>query len=284
MRQLLDGKPIDELAIERIMAFEAQAVEKHPSGYWLAFSGGKDSIVILDLAKRAGVRYEAHYSITTVDPPELVWFVKTFPEVTRDKPAMSMWDWIRRKRMPPRRTARFCCEKLKESGGPGRIIITGIRWAESTRRSKRGLFEACYRDKSRKFLNPIIEWSDSDVWEYIRSRGLRYCSLYDEGWKRIGCVLCPMVEDIQRHLARWPKLCAQWERVVKSTWRGKDARFVFQTPEEYWQWWLDRTAPAIDTDPVLFDDDGGEPFSTEPPQPTGLVAGNPSGQSSSPAK
>ena len=69
-----------ETAIERLKAFEP------PEGYWLAFSGGKDSVVVKALADMAGVKYEAHYQNTSVDPPELVQFIKTFDDVQDDLP------------------------------------------------------------------------------------------------------------------------------------------------------------------------------------------------------
>jgi phosphoadenosine phosphosulfate reductase len=260
MNSNLFGKSLDEVAIERIQTFASAANGRDAAGYWVAFSGGKDSCVVLDLVKRAGVPFEAHHSLTTVDPPELVRFVKTFPEVQIDRPDESMWQLIRRKGMPPRRAARFCCEVLKERGGDGRLVVTGVRWEESTRRSRRRMVESCYRSsKGRRFLHPIIDWSTSDVWQYIRERGLRYCSLYDEGFKRVGCVLCPMTRDVQRHMERWPKLCAAWERAVKATWKpDSEKKHVFSNPDEYWRWWLNRDAPGLDDSPVLFEDDPAE--------------------------
>lgn len=256
MRQYLDGKPMDEVAMDRLRCFEADALKKHNNGYWLAFSGGKDSCVILDLAKRAGVRFEAIHNLTTVDPPELVRFVKTFPDMRIDKPELSMWALIRKRQMPPRRNARFCCQELKERGGSGRIVVTGIRAAESHRRSLRRTFEACYRNKTKYYLNPILDWPTAAVWEYIRERNLPVCSLYAEGFRRVGCVLCPMVRDIELHMARWPRLCKAWERAVKATYKDKGDRFRFHSPREYWEWWLDRDAPTRGvSDPVLFEDD-----------------------------
>jgi len=262
MRRYLDGKPMDEVAMQRLREFESVALSKNPNGYWLAFSGGKDSCVILDLAKRAGVKFEAHHNLTTVDPPELVRFVKTFPEVAIDKPDETMWQLIRRMGMPPRRNARFCCRVLKERGGGGRLVITGVRSGESVARRKRRMTEACFRDTTKHYLNPIIDWSTPAVWEYIRERHLRYCCLYDDGFTRVGCVLCPAIEWVAPHLARWPRLCAAWERAVKATFREASPG---TTPEEYWQWWLDRrrSSKATDDDPVLFEDD---PEMAEEPQ------------------
>ena len=257
MRRRLDGKSMDAIAIERLQEFEGEALEKHPNGYWLAFSGGKDSVCILDLAKRADVTFEAHYSVTTVDPPELVQFIRSFPEVQIDRPPLTMWQLIRKKGMPPRRMARYCCQELKEHGGDGRVVVTGVRWGESNRRSKRRMVESCYRSKSgRRFIHPIIDWSTTDVWAYIRERPLRYCRLYDEGWKRLGCVLCPMTRQTEKQIARWPRLARAWERAVKATWNPASARHGFTSADEYWAWWLDRDATGKpDTDPVLFEDD-----------------------------
>ena len=105
-------------------------------------------------------------------------------------------------------------------------------------------------------MDRIIDWSTADVWQYIRDRGIRYCSLYDEGQARVGCVLCPMTRDTARQIARWPKLAAAWERAIKATW--KQGR-LFPSPEAYWRWWIDRDATGSDyaqrDSPVLFEDD-----------------------------
>ena len=123
-----------QTAIDRLRAFEPK-----DRPYWLAFSGGKDSCVILELAKMAGVNFEAHYNVTSVDPPELVRFIKRqHPEVSFDIPhdkngkPVSMWSLLKSNTMPPTRLVRSCCEKLKESSGKGTITITGVRWAESS--------------------------------------------------------------------------------------------------------------------------------------------------------
>lgn len=130
-----------DTAIKRLKSFEPK------EGYYLAFSGGKDSCVIKALADMAGVKYDAHYNITSVDPPELVRFIKEYhPDVIWDRnyyedgKPITMWNLIPTHTMPPTRLVRYCCQSLKESGGEGRFTITGVRKAESFKRSQRGVW------------------------------------------------------------------------------------------------------------------------------------------------
>ena len=132
----MQGKDKVQVAIERLKLLEP------PEGYYLAFSGGKDSVVIKALADMAGVKYDAHYMLTSVDPPELVQFIKTFDDVIIDRPKdndgnqITMWNLIPRKKYPPTMLVRYCCGELKETGGNGRLCITGVRWAESVNRKR----------------------------------------------------------------------------------------------------------------------------------------------------
>lgn len=134
-----------DLAIRRIKLHEP------PEGYYVAFSGGKDSCVILDLVKLAGVKFDAHLNITTVDPPELIRFVRqNYPEVTMEKPKISMKKLIEKKGILPTRLARYCCAEFKERGGMGRFVVTGVRHAESVRRRKWKLIEPCRQPNGKK--------------------------------------------------------------------------------------------------------------------------------------
>jgi len=184
LRELtLDGE-IDKpaIAIKRLQAFVPA-----DGAYYLAFSGGKDSIVIFELATRAKVPFEAHYKVTGVDPSELVRFIrKQYPTVIFNRPKTAMWKLIERKMIPPTRIARYCCEHLKHVNDSGNTVITGVRWAESVRRKQnrtvveinhnskrrimlnsdndeaRRLFETCHQ-RGVNYVNPIVDWSTDDV-------------------------------------------------------------------------------------------------------------------------
>jgi len=184
-----------EVAIDRLQHFEP------PEGYYLAFSGGKDSTVLYQLAVESGVKFDAHYSLTGIDPPELVRFVqKNYPAVELHRPPESVFKGVLKHGLPRRQT-RWCCELLKERNGTGRWVLTGID------------------DSTKTFLHPIIDWSTNEVWEYITRNKLPYCSLYDEGFSRLGCVLCPMASkrQIAIETERWPKIAAAWKAAAPGT-------------------------------------------------------------------
>lgn len=234
----LFGNDKVQIAIDRFKTFEPD------EGYFVAFSGGKDSSVILALAKMAKVKFEAHYTLTSVDPPELVQFIKKeHPEVIIDIPKypddyknpklagkqITMWNLIPEKKMPPTRTVRYCCSELKESRGEGRFVVTGVRWQESAKRSHRGGLEIAEKKShkntsldpdnpdqqmihncikwQRRMLNPIIDWTTTEVWEFIHEFNVPYCKLYDEGFTRLGCVGCPLgaIGKRANEFARYPK-------------------------------------------------------------------------------
>lgn len=174
------------IAIERLKTFEP------PEGYYLCHSGGKDSVVIHALAKMSGVKFDAHHNLTTIDPPELVRFIHEHcKDVKIERPEKPFLVELVRMGFPIRQR-RWCCEEYKENGGSGRVCITGIRAEESARRRRRKMVEVCYNDPTKRYVHIIFDWTERDVWEFIKSNNISYCSLYDNGWKRIGCLFCPM--------------------------------------------------------------------------------------------
>ena len=133
-----DGEILDkvQMAIKRLQAFCPE------EGYFVAFSGGKDSQCVYHLCQMAGVKFDAHYSVTSVDPPELVRFIKShYPDVmfdhhNRNGKPVTMWSLIIEKGIPLTRLARYCCQYLKETSGVGRVVVTGVRASESANRKK----------------------------------------------------------------------------------------------------------------------------------------------------
>lgn len=225
-------------------------------GYYLAFSGGKDSCVIKELARMAGVKFDAHYASTTIDPPELVRFIKQHhPDVTWmfSKHGNMMHRVATRASPPPTRMARWCCAEYKETGGHGRVKIFGVRAAESAARKRRWSEVSMDTDKW-KAVCPIVHWTDGRVWEFIRKHNVAYCSLYDEGWNRLGCVGCPLNPASQkREFERWPAFERNWKKAIIANWEinhkklredGKE-RFhaAFRSGEDLWQWWLTANKP-----------------------------------------
>lgn len=208
-------------------------------GYYVAFSGGKDSIVVKHLVKQAGVKYELHYHVTNVDPPELIYYMRRHhPDVIYDRPKTSMWGLIVYNKMPPTRLARYCCEGLKECHGRGRVLLTGVRRKESFKRRKRQVVETCINDPSKTYVNPIIDWSDYDVWSYIHNHRLPYCGLYNQGRKRIGCVLCPMggIKQKKDDICRWPKIYNAYLKTFAKIVPDKQGNW--ETPEDVMNWWI----------------------------------------------
>ena len=190
-----------------------------------------------------------------------------------------MWNLIPKKTLPPTRMVRYCCEKLKEASGKGRIIVTGVRWAESPRRKNthgvvnlktqskklinqaleeneaaklntrgqlimnddndesRRMVEQCYRTK-RTMLNPIVDWTDDEVWEFLNDVvKTPHCSLYDEGFTRLGCIGCPLQgrKGMERDFQRWPKYrdayLRAFERLIENY--GGNSKVIQRLQEEH---------------------------------------------------
>ena len=242
------------------------------------YSGGKDSDVMLELFIRSGIPFELQNSHTTADAPETVRHIrKKFYELeqkgikcTIDKPMykgkqISMWRLIPIKLMPPTRIVRYCCQVLKEGAGDGRMIATGVRWDESSQRSTRGKMEIVGRTKkdaiiltndnttNRRFFekcemraksvcNPIIEWTNSDIWEFIHSEKIETNILYQQGFDRVGCIGCPMASKKRYfEFARYPKYkklyIRAFDRMVQERLR-RGLETQWKSGEQVFAWWM----------------------------------------------
>jgi len=226
-------------------------------GYLVGFSGGKDSIVTKRLVVMSGVKHEAVYSCTGIDPPEVVKFIRqNYPEVRFAFPVMTFWHGIMKK-SPPGVFHRWCCDILKKQPTikdlPHRV--TGIRREESTKRAK---YPRVNRfSKPRRWIHyyPILDWNEADIWEFIEGQGLAYPSLYDEGFDRLGCVVCPFRGEKQHALwrARWPGIYHTFEVVVSRWWQMKQAQghdMRHDNPQEYLGAWYRKDFKAFGKDPT----------------------------------
>ena len=227
-----------EKAIALIQAFEP------PEGFYLAFSGGKDSVVLYDLTVKSGVRFDAHYCVSPIDPPQIHKFIRGhYPDVKWDFHAKGFWQTVVKKGLPLRQ-ARWCCQIIKEAGGKDRVVLVGNRRDEGQIRRNQKCFEAG-RKHGKFFVRPILDIDNSEVWQYIRENKLPYCDLYDMGFKRLGCVLCPFSREIKREELFFPKIVNLWrlacDHIIKNRLAsGKEYKHTFQTGQELFDWWIDR--------------------------------------------
>lgn len=228
--------------------------------FFLAFSGGKDSQCLYHIVKMSGVKHQTHMNLTSIDPPEVIRFVRTeYPDVILEKPKDSIFNLAVKKGILPTMRMRWCCAEYKENAGAGKVTLIGIRHTESSRRARRkevetsnhgysgdldGLAEyrrernsgrkprrgtfsiinvsgesevGCIRGKESLLISPIIDWTESDVWTFLDTLGIKHCCLYDEGWRRIGCICCPMssVAHKREEEKRWPHVKRGWIRAIK---------------------------------------------------------------------
>lgn len=275
-----------QTAIDRLRTFEPR------EGYYVADSGGKDSTCVVKLCEMAGVKFDAHYNATTIDPPQLVRFIRQHhPRTEIEKPEYTMRELIIKEQYPPTRLMRYCCKHLKETRGEGRIVVTGVRWAESmNRRKKRGLVningekarkiadelgaehrdnrygiilhtdnnenrrmvEMCYRTHQTR-VNPIIDWTDEDVWDFIKRYNVPYCELYDCGFKRLGCVACPLggYASMQKELEFFPQFRKFYIRTFDEMLdarkkAGKSINRHWTDGESVLRWWVGKDGACKD--------------------------------------
>ncbi len=230
-----------------------QAYDNPDKPYYGAFSGGKDSVCIKQLSKEAGIKVVWHYCVSPFDPPAIYQYIRQYhPDVIWDYYARNFWNWVVDKGLPTRKN-RWCCEYIKEAGGEGQVLLVGSRSEESSTRNKQKCFEkhSRYPKVDKIFIRPIITWTKSEVWEYIHTYNLPFCSLYSEGFDRLGCIMCPVANYKKRlfEMEYFPKIAYLWRRTCQRivddrlsrgniSKRGNPYKYQFRTGDEMFDWWL----------------------------------------------
>lgn len=250
-------------SIELMRKAEKLALEYDPeNGFYLAFSGGKDSQVLYHLVKMAGVRFKAHMNLTSVDPPEVIRFVRrNYPDVEMIPPKISIYNMALKKHIIPTRVFRWCCAEYKEMSGAGKVTLIGIRKQESAKRSKRNEIEldkhrfsgnfdqfekhketmiTCVNGRDKVIVSPILNWTVKDVWEFLNGNNIEHCCLYDEGYSRIGCILCPMAPMKQKikDCKRFPHVKRKWIATIQKLIDAGYFNRNFNDAELGFRWWL----------------------------------------------
>lgn len=253
-----------QTSIALIRKAEALSLKMQPDmGFHVGFSGGKDSQVVLELVKMSGVKYKAIYNVTTNDPADNVRFIKHhYPDVEFSVPEKSYFQLIAKKGVPTMFN-RWCCALFKETAGVGCVVLTGVRKEESRKRAEydevmkfgkdkesvdldkmEGNEFRCVGGKDKFMVYPILEWTEEDVWTFIRERGLPINPCYKEH-KRVGCVFCPFArqKDIRAYCETHPQLKSAFIHAIERFMEGRET--MLPTAEDFLEWWISNE--SIDT-------------------------------------
>lgn len=252
-------------SVDLIRKSEKLALSLDPeNGFYNTFSGGKDSQCLYHLVQIAGVKAKTHMNLTSIDPPEVIRFVKQeYPDVELIKPKMSIYEMAKKKCVLPTKIMRWCCAEFKETSGAGKVTLIGIRREESVRRAKRGEISTnikgkrteetfdqwseheeqtvtCVGGKDKILVSPIIYWTKRDVWEFLNSNNIPHCELYDQGYTRIGCICCPMsqLRQKRKEIERWPHVKRNWLKTIQWLIDNGYVNYNFNDAETVFKWWI----------------------------------------------
>ena len=240
-----------QIAIDRIREFDPSKTDPNKI-YIVPFSGGKDSLVVHKLMELAGVKFKAVHAPTIEFKETYKYIRKYFPDVEQQKPKRftnrvkrkqfvgkpkTMFTLIANRKIPPTRQNPYCCSDLKENvGETGDTIVLGIRAEESTGRAGRGVVTFW---NGKTCINPIVDWTWDDVWEFIKFYNLKYNPLYDMGFDRVGCPGCPKSKNQKKELEMFPDWRNWYLTAFKHMLKNLDTdKCQWKTPEDVLHWWL----------------------------------------------
>ncbi len=235
------------MSLNKKIEFSIKLIQSINKPLHLAFSGGKDSVVLFDLAIKSGVDFKAFYANTTIDPKGTMGFIrKNYPNVQILQPKKNFYQLVEQKGLPTR-LSRYCCELLKEYGSVGKYCLEGVRSAESKGRKGRDYIQCDNRkwQQGAKHIYPIYDWTDAEVWLYIKENELSVAPCYYNGFERLGCVGCPLVSkkgvreyEFEKEPNKLRAIKRAIEKRMKNNPQWKLTKLTKGEPTKAIEWWL----------------------------------------------
>ena len=238
----------EQIAIERIRKF-AKIAKAYDFEVAVGFSGGKDSQVVYDLCKRAGIPFQAYFNVAFESATTKSFIREHYPDVVfRRDHKFGFVENIYKNHggILPTVEIAYCCEDYKHNPRyVDKCSIVGVRKKESAARASRTAL--VYKNKTTKKrmaaavgsyfvencqsvgtasviqLLPIVDWGDDEVWDYLRRHHLPVNNEYREA-KRVGCIVCPKQNFTHNYksLLRYPRLIDAFirakEKSLKCDW------------------------------------------------------------------
>lgn len=250
---------------ERILGLEKDAIdflnsytqESDRTIFSMAYSGGKDSDVLLNLCQKTSLSYMIHFCNTSNETAQTYLHVKKKLANTNHvflNPSEGYYQWIKRKGFIPTRLVRNCCATYKEgqiskyfSTKQPLFTISGVRAYESAKRSsyKRVMdhntwIEILGKSNQPKLwttLAPIVEWTDLDVWVYLLLYNIGFNTQYRYGFERCGCLICPYQTDYTDLLIEhfYPVMWKRWKQTLADCYNSMYIEQNYKYTLEEWQ-------------------------------------------------
>lgn len=224
--------------------------------FYVAFSGGKDSVVALDIVQRAlpHNEFKVVFGNTDMEFPTTTELVQKlsrkcsdegieFLEAASNMTSKESWNIFG----PPARKVRWCCtvhktapviNMLSDKFANGKlrcVMITGVRGDESVSRSGYDEMSMGRKMAGQYSFHPILEWSSAEIYLYIYSQGLLLNDAYKYGFNRVGCIMCPNSSEKHEYIKRqcFPELVDEYcERITQNSAKdlsGDNAKIFLET-------------------------------------------------------